>query len=238
MAKKRSVAKMQMQSQPGGDSRRRVRRKAAGSRRARTGAARAQLARPSQRPSGARWLFAEARDVAQNVGSTTVNTARDIAAGARGAAVGVAKGTQYTAAQVAEKVNENRWPALLIGAGATWLVVDAVRDRRSGRGRSSRGRRGGRNFASQAVTTVADAGRGAGETVARFVRDNPVLVGAAAVGAGVAVAMAFPSTLPENRMLGEARDTVVRKAKETARGTLRNVREVADGMQKLVGRTR
>ncbi len=54
-------------------------------------------------------------------------TARRLTAGARSAAVGMARGTRGAATQVAEKVRENPWPALLIGAGATWMIFDATR---------------------------------------------------------------------------------------------------------------
>ncbi len=217
-----------------GQGRRRTRRGQQANRARLSGAAN----KVEQQLGSARRLLSEARDAAQNVGTTTVDTARGIAAGARDAATGVAKGTQRTAAQVAGKVRENPWPAILIGSGATWLVVDAVRGRSSensrGRGRRTRRGKSAGQLANQAVSTVADAGRSIGGHVEEWVKENPVLAGAATLGIGLAVGLALPSTMPENALLGDTRDALVRRAKETARG---RVREVAGAMQRFAGRS-
>jgi hypothetical protein len=55
------------------------------------------------------------------------------------------------------------------------------------------------------------------------------------MGVGVAVGMALPGTLSENRMLGDARDAVVERAKQAASGTTRAAREVARGASRLAG---
>lgn len=91
-------------------------------------------------------------------------------------------------------------------------------------------------MASDAVSSIADAGRDLGERVGQFVRDNPVLAGATTLGLGMAVGMALPQTSAETAVLGDARQQAVRKVKEAAEGTLRNVRGVAESMQKLAGR--
>ncbi len=163
--------------------------------------------------------------MAQSVGSTTLH-----------AAAGVANRTQETATVLAGRVWDNKWPALLIGAGATWLIVDAVRGQ-SGESRAPRrtGRRRSRGFARQAASTVADAGREVGGRVAEFVRGNPVLAGATTLGVGLAVGMAVPSTSAENSLLGNTRDAMVERAKDAARGTVRNVRSVAQSMTTRVG---
>ncbi len=188
---------------------------------------RAQIAR-APKASGARRIIAEARDMAQSVGSTTLH-----------AAAGVANRTGETASAVAGQVWENKWPALLIGAGATWLVVDAVRGKSNGaqpeRRRTNRRRSPG--FAKQAVSTVADAGRGVGGRVAGFVRENPVLAGATTLGVGLAVGMALPASAVEDTLVGDTRDAVVERAKDAARGTVRNVRHVAQSMTKLTAGT-
>ena len=51
----------------------------------------------------------------------------------------------------------------------------------------------------------------------RLLRENPLMVGAAAVVVGAAVGMALPETEKENEWLGETRDTVVEKAQDAAR---------------------
>lgn len=196
----------------------------------------------SSRAQGrARRLLAEARDMAQSVGQSTLGTARGLASGAKDAAVGVANRTGDTAVQLAAKVRENPWPAVLIGAGATWIAIDAAREERSEKGRRGAGDRGrrdqGPSAARQAIATVTDAGRSVGERLGQFVRDNPVLAGAATLGIGVAVGLALPSTVTENEVLGQARDAVVNRAKEAGRSTVRSVRQVAEGATRLVGRS-
>jgi hypothetical protein len=61
----------------------------------------------------------------------------------------------------------------------------------------------------------------------RVVRDNPLVVGAAAALVGVAIGMSLPSSETENRLMGDARDSVVDKAKETARDAADKVEDVA-----------
>jgi hypothetical protein len=61
----------------------------------------------------------------------------------------------------------------------------------------------------------------------RLLQDNPLLVGAAAVLVGAAVGAAVPETESENRLMGEARDTVVDRAQEMAKSAANTVQEVA-----------
>ena len=61
----------------------------------------------------------------------------------------------------------------------------------------------------------------------RVVRDNPLLVGAAAALVGVAIGMSLPASDTENRLMGEARDTVVDRAREAASGAVDKVQDVA-----------
>jgi hypothetical protein len=53
-------------------------------------------------------------------------------------------------------------------------------------------------------------------SVDRIVRENPLAIGAAAALVGVAIGLSIPSTETENRVLGEARDTVVDRARDMA----------------------
>ncbi len=91
-------------------------------------------------------------------------------------------------------------------------------------------------MAYDAVSSVADASRELGQRVGQFVRDNPVLAGATTLGLGMAVGMALPPTKAEKAVLGDARQQAVRKVKEAAQDTMRNVRGVAESVQKLAGR--
>lgn len=61
----------------------------------------------------------------------------------------------------------------------------------------------------------------------RVVRDNPLVVGAAAALVGVAIGMSLPASEAENRLMGETRDSVVGKARELASETAEKVQDVA-----------
>jgi ElaB/YqjD/DUF883 family membrane-anchored ribosome-binding protein len=85
--------------------------------------------------------------------------------------------------------------------------------------------------ASEAMSDVRDTAR---QTVRRtqnqlerMLHENPLLVGAAAVLAGAAIGASLPETERENRLMGEARDTVVDRAQEAARDAANTVKEVA-----------
>ena len=176
-------------------------------------------------------------EVARGAGEMTVGAARRLATGTREAA----EWTQDSASEVVRYVKDHPWPSLLIGAGATWLAIDSMRARgedatmREAGSRPGRVEEEGRGVVRRTAATVADASRGAGREVERFVRERPLLAGAAAMGVGMAVGMALPGTLGENRMLGEARDAVVGRAKQAASGTARAAREVARSASRLTG---
>jgi ElaB/YqjD/DUF883 family membrane-anchored ribosome-binding protein len=91
-----------------------------------------------------------------------------------------------------------------------------------------------RELASRAQEVASDAGtairrrtRRTQNQLQRLMRDNPLLVGAAAMVVGAAVGMALPETEKENEWLGEARDNVVDRAQDLARDAASKVREAA-----------
>ena len=74
-----------------------------------------------------------------------------------------------------------------------------------------------------------------------MVQENPLLVGAGALMLGAAFGMAVPETDVENEWMGEARDTIVERARDTAREAANQVQQaagsVADAAGKLTGKT-
>lgn len=74
---------------------------------------------------------------------------------------------------------------------------------------------------------VQHGARRAGGQFQMQLRENPLAVGAVALALGAAVGLAVPSTRVENEYMGEARDTLVDKAQETARGAMEKVQQVA-----------
>ena len=56
--------------------------------------------------------------------------------------------------------------------------------------------------------------------------ENPLLIGAVAVAAGLAIGMAIPGTPQENQLMGQTRDQLVQKAQHVAQDTVHKVQAV------------
>jgi hypothetical protein len=68
-------------------------------------------------------------------------------------------------------------------------------------------------------------------------RNNPLALGAAAALVGAVVGMTVPSTETENQLMGEARDSVVERARGLASDAADRVSEAAGSVQDLAART-
>lgn len=187
---------------------------------------------------------------AREVGEGAMDAARGAAASAADLAADAVERGEENGRRVVGWVRENPWPTLLIGAGAAWIAIDAVRGRGDGMTEMERSRaeldeegpgtlrRSMSNvadFSRRSMSSVAGVSRNAGEQVSGFVRENPMWAGLAALGIGVAVGLALPSTMPENRVLGEARDKAMRKARQVAESATETVREVAKSAGRITG---
>jgi len=179
-------------------------------------------------------LAAQARE---SVKEATVGRVRQAAASVGDAASNVAEQTRDVAAEVAETVKRNPWPALLIGAGSAWLVMgqrkkDAAA-RRSFTQREYRedGSMGyydvERGRGSRPGASAANAMSRASSQVQNLLQRNPLAVGAVAAAVGVAVGLVLPETDRENRLMGETRDNLVERAQEAAEGAVEKVKQVA-----------
>ena len=73
--------------------------------------------------------------------------------------------------------------------------------------------------------------RRASGTFQRMLRENPLSVGALAVGTGAAIGLAIPQTTQEHDVMGEARDTLVERAQEKAQEAQHKVQRVAQEAQ-------
>ena len=171
----------------------------------------------------------------RDIGASAAGTASEWASDARDAVSYAARRAQQRVAPMTKSIRRNPWPAMLIGAGLTWMVVEGIRDR--GRSRSS-----SRPRREQDDPADVEPGRRAGmaqrvqDNLRRVVRQHPILAGATAAGIGVVVSLALPETGRENGLLGETRDALVDRAKQVARGTVEAVHGVADGVQHPTGR--
>ena len=64
-----------------------------------------------------------------------------------------------------------------------------------------------------------------------MLQENPLAVGALAIGAGAAVGLAVPQTSQEHEAMGEARDSLVEKAQEKAQEAQQRAQRVAEEAQ-------
>ena len=151
-----------------------------------------------------------------------------------------------------EGTRQNPLPALMIGAGVAWLLIDRSRngrswDRNAGHTAGTPYRSAemdvSQGISSRASGTIGSPGpsvrriaRGARSGWQRMLHENPLLVAAAAVLAGAAVGGVLPQTEQENTLLGEARDKVVDRAQGVAREAADSVRDVATAVQQVAGR--
>jgi len=100
-------------------------------------------------------------------------------------------------------------------------VADAVHDRAG-------------QMVDQVQDTVSDLGtrtaeqaREMAQGVQRMLEENPLLVGAIAMGIGAAVGFMMPETRVESRMMGDARDRLVENVQQTAHDVVQKVQTVA-----------
>lgn len=70
----------------------------------------------------------------------------------------------------------------------------------------------------------------------RVLRENPLALGAAATIVGAAIAMTLPETDVENEWMGDARDTVVERAKEVAGNAAERVGSAAEQVKDVASR--
>jgi hypothetical protein len=68
-------------------------------------------------------------------------------------------------------------------------------------------------------------------------RNNPLALGAAAALVGAVVGMSVPATDTENELMGDARNSVVERARGLASDAADRVSEVAGNAQDIVART-
>jgi ElaB/YqjD/DUF883 family membrane-anchored ribosome-binding protein len=166
------------------------------------------------------------RDATVGKVTTMMNTVTDKAAD-------VGEQVQDQAQQAVSYVRDNPVPALLIGAGVTWLLMRS----RAGRPAYYGGGRSAYSDYSRG-SRVSEYGRSAETTVERWLRENPLTVGTVALAAGAAIGLGLPRTRTEDAWMGEARDTLVERAQETAQQAVEKVGEVAGQVQQSAAEVR
>lgn len=149
---------------------------------------------------------------------------------------------------VGRTLRDHPIPVAMIGAGVVWLALSSyyqsgdedyededaettahkLRERAAAVGKSARAgaaevRDKAGRVGHRARVQAARATRSGGD----FVREHPLLVGAAGIAAGVAIAAALPRTKSEDNVFGERAERVKKAAKSTAKKEGRAVREAA-----------
>jgi hypothetical protein len=160
-----------------------------------------------------------------------------------------------TVQEIWADTRQNPLPALLIGAGVAWMLYDrssngtgnASRNREYSSRRYARAYepydrgdfRAGEDRWSEARSQAHEVGTWAREAgsearyrarraqngMQRMLRQNPLLVGAAAMLVGAAVGASLPETERENELMGEARDSLVDRAQDAAENAVSAVKE-------------
>ena len=121
---------------------------------------------------------------------------------------------QDTAGQVASQAQDT--------AGQ---ITDRAQDQASKLGSQAR------NQVSRLGDRAQHQARRASSGFQRMLQENPLTVGALAVGVGAAVGLAIPETAKEHEVMGEARDNLVEKTQEKAQEAQQKVQSVAQEAQ-------
>ena len=91
---------------------------------------------------------------------------------------------------------------------------------------------------NKAYDKAGEFGTAAQDMYGRYIEENPLAVGAVALGLGAAIGFALPSTRYEGQMLGEAREQFLEKAQDTASELLDKTKQVvSDANRNLTQQT-
>jgi hypothetical protein len=146
------------------------------------------------------------------------------------------------------RLRDNPIPTAMAGVGLGWLAFSGgdsgARRQEAWREEpsdyvgplSSRAK----EYASDTADSMRRMARRRSNQIERMVHDNPLLVGAGALLLGAAFGLAVPETETENEWMGEARDTVVERARGAAMDAANEVQEAAstvvDVAKKVTGK--
>jgi hypothetical protein len=86
-----------------------------------------------------------------------------------------------------------------------------------------------------ATTRMRNATTGTRDGLQRVASNNTLAAGAIAAAVGLTIGLALPETDRENELMGEARDTVVNRARDAARGAAERVQDAAKRVQDVAG---
>jgi ElaB/YqjD/DUF883 family membrane-anchored ribosome-binding protein len=130
------------------------------------------------------------------------------------------------------------------GYGAEGVLGETNIDTEAGGGVGERVSEKVSDVASRASDYVNDARyrarrttRRAQNSFDRVMRENPLALGAAATLIGAAIGMTLPATEAENELMGDARDTVVERARGVASDAAERVQNAAEQVKDVASKT-
>ena len=162
------------------------------------------------------------------------------------------------ATNLGRSVKNNPVPMLLTGVGLTWMMASSNEPRAAsspGVGESTGARvRGAKDSlaerARSAGASLGGSARGAGHSMShaaesagerlragaygarsgfeRMMEEQPLVVGALGIALGAAIGAAFPRTEQEDRLLGDASDSIADRARQMAGEAYEGARDTAE----------
>ena len=121
---------------------------------------------------------------------------------------------------ISEDVGDDNWSDDQSWRPGPSSVASAVKDRVRG-----------------ATDRMRHATSGTRDGLQRVATSNTLAAGAIAAAVGLTIGLALPETERENELMGEARDTVVNRAKDAARDAAERVQDAAKRVQDIAGET-
>jgi hypothetical protein len=85
------------------------------------------------------------------------------------------------------------------------------------------------DYASRGQQRVGEMSDQVEHQFSRWMRDNPLAVGAAAIAVGAAIGLAIPETERENQLIGETRDHIIDRAQDMATQKVQQVASALPG---------
>ncbi len=170
-------------------------------------------------------------ETAQNLAGTVAGAAQSAAGAVTGVAGKVGETAQDAAGKVGGAAQGAAGMAGRMGEGAGSMGESAMHVGQQARHQAMQaGRMAAGQAGSLANQGQYQAGR-MGRTVQRSLEDNPIAFGAAALLAGVAIALALPATRQERQLLGDAHDQFMDKAQTFADNVTEEAKQVASQVQ-------
>jgi hypothetical protein len=170
-------------------------------------------------------------ETAQNIAGSVAGAAQSAAGAVTGAAGSVAGAAQEAAGSMTGAAQGAANAAGRAGEGAGSMAHEAMH---AGQQARHQAMQAGRTAADQAGNLANQgqyqAGR-MGRTVQRSLEDNPIAFGAAALLAGIAIAIALPATRQERQLLGDAHDQFMDRAQSFAGDVAESAKQVAQEVQ-------